>query len=339
MAFVVGSSSSGYRVKLYWSAPDVNDLIDDGYDLWKVEYGISWSSIAPQSAWSPMIRDMTEYVYHHSVIDPVLLNYRAVPVRSSDLSEGTIIPVVADHAGYCSLQDVRAAGYTAPTYTDEAVLAAINKASSMIDRICRQWFEPRYMNVSLNGRDHDKLFLSMPIVAVMQVLIDDQVQDLSSFMVYNRHLTHGIVNPDDRANPMIAWGDARTNLDIRRLFGGGTFARARKTITVKGIFGYTDLGVGFSGETSLRSQIPLSYGETPSPLVRACLLLTIKNMIPLEDAEEMEMAGRVEQEKTRDQTYKLGERSEADNSYGMTGLLEVDKVLMMYPPPFDLVGV
>lgn len=330
----------GFAIRLQWSAANVNDLIDDGYDLWKVERDDGgYASIAPQNAWSLMVRDMPDYVFRHAVQDHVLKPYRSVPVKSSDLTEGTPVSVSAEHAGYCSLQDVRDQGYAASAYADDLVYRAINKASNMIDRICRQWFDPRFMFVSLNGRDHDSLFLSVPIITVMQIQIDEQNLALDDFVIYNRHLTHGIAQPDDRANPMIAWGDGRTNIDIRRLYGGGTFAKARKSIRVAGIFGYTDIGAGYMGETVVHNQIPLSYGETPTALIEACLRLTIKYMVPLEDGDDMNNKHRVKSEKTRDQSYTLGEGSESDNSYGMTGIIQVDKILQMYPPPLDLVGV
>jgi hypothetical protein len=45
------------------------------------------------------------------------------------------------------------------------------------------------------------------------------------------------------------------------------------------------------------------------------------------------------EERTRDQMYKLASVSEADGSYGMTGDIEVDKILIHYTAPLAITAI
>jgi hypothetical protein len=333
-----------FGLNLTWEAATVNSLVDAGYDLWSIEKeeaGPTWVPIAPLTVTPPLVSDMTKYVFQGMTADSASIpTMRARGYRSSDSTySATEFPVTVSLGGYCTIQDVRDQGWDASLYTDNQVLAAINYATNLIDRITRIWFEPRYRKVSMDGQHIDQLFLKVPIVAVMVLEIDETVQALEEFVVYNRHLTHGIVNPDDRADPRVAWGEARSNVDIRRLYGGGRFAKARKSVVISGIYGYTEHGPGdYAGETVKGNQIPVSYGSTPEPIKQAALRLAIRYMQPIDEGDETGMAGKVIEEKTRDQSYKLGTPSESDSSYGLTGDIEVDKILQMYPAPLD-VGV
>ncbi len=330
-----------YSLSLKWDAQTVNSLIDDGYGIWSIERYVDpdWVPIAPISITPQLVSNMTSYVFHGATTDadtlPVM---RARAYRASDGAySAEEFSITVSYGGYCTIQDVRDEGYAEEAFTNSKVLSGINYATALIDKITRQWFEPRYRRLSMDGRHIDQLFLKVPICAVMKLEIDNAAQNLADFVVYNRHLTHGIVSPDDRADPRIAWGEGRDSIDIRRLYGGGRFARARKSITVDGVFGYTEHGPGdYAGETVRGNQLPISYGETPEPIRKAALRLAIRYMQPLEDGDDVAMAGRVIEEKTRDQSYKLGTPSVSDSSYGLTGDIEVDKILQMYPAPFDI---
>lgn len=319
----------------------MNALVDAGYDFWSVEKeeaGPVYTPIAPMTAFPPLAKDVTQYVFTYSTTDvAVIPTIRARAYRSSDSTyDATSIPVTVSLAGYCTIQDVRDQGYTAVLYPDADVQKAIGDATALIDRVTRQWFEPRFKRVMMDAKKLDQLFLQVPIVAVMRMEIDEVAMEMDEFLIYNRHLTHGIVNPDDRADPRVTWGQARSNLDIRRLYGGGRFEQARKSVMLSGVFGYTEHGPGdYIGETAKGSQVPISYGGPPIPIQKAALRLTIRYFQPLDQGDDISKASRVIEEKTRDQSYKLSTPSEQDGSYGITGDIEVDKILMMYPAPLD----
>lgn len=330
-----------FVVNLIWEAFNSNTLLDNGFDLWRVERedpGPIWSQVSPQTAWIPITRDMFDYRYIDQTDADTIGVYRAVPFNSSDLTTGTPVSAAAAFGGYCTIQDIRDQGYDISVYTDLQVLKAINSATAMIDKVTRQWFEPRFRFVSKDGLCRDSVPLMVPLIVLQRVKIGIQQMDMGNYAIYNRHLTHGIVQPDDRANPIVAYKTESESPAISRLHRGSRFETDRKIITMTGIFGYTDLGPGFVGETAEGSQIPLTYGVVPPPITRACTLLAIKEMVPFEDANDMAQQGRVIEEKTRDQSIRFADTSSSsnDSSYGMTGILEVDKILMMYAGPLDI---
>ena len=328
-----------YAVNLSWEAANINTLIANGYDIWSVEVDSGgFSAIAPLQAMPILVGDVRKYIFKGSSATEVMPDFRVRAYKSSDQTyDATPIVPTKAIAGYCTLQDVREQGYTQTAYSDAKVWTAIQRATQLIDKISRMWFEPRYQMVSMDGRKIDQLFLKVPIVSVMKVEIDRNAEEIGSFVIYNRHLTHGTVQPDDRANPRVAWGEGRDGVDIRRLYGGGTFLKARKSIKLFGIFGYTEIGPGqYVGETVEDNQMPIDYGITPEPIQRAALRLAIRFILPIEDGDDQINASKVIEEKTRDQSYKLASGSEMDTSYGMSGDLEVDKILQMYPAPFDI---
>jgi hypothetical protein len=155
--------------------------------------------------------------------------------------------------------------------------------------------------------------------------------------IANRHLTRGQLDPDDRRAPEIAWvEDYYTSSEQGQ--GYGRFLERRRNVEIVGVFGCTELGPGeLAGEYS--AQVPLSYGSTPPPIRRACLLLTCRRYMRLESAGgalDTYLAGRIQGESTRDQSYSLGAPVGEDGAYGLTGDLEVDNLLMLYPPPLRM---
>lgn len=331
-----------FSLNLTWQAPNANALLDDGYDQWVIEKespATVWAAIAPLQVMPIITKDMLQYVFNGSTGDVAVVGvFRARAYDSvNQVYEATPITVTAALAGYCSIDDIREQGYAIGTYPDAKVQSAIQRTTSIIDKLCRQWFEPRYKRVSLDAKRIDQLWVKIPIIAIQEAKIDEEVLDLDEFEIYNRHLTHGIVNPDDRADPRIAWGDGREPIDVRRLYGGGRFPKARKSVICRGVFGYTDVGPeGYVGETADRSQIPITFGVTPEAIKQAATKLTLKYMLTFEDAQDLLKAGKVIEEKTRDQSYKLASPSTADASYGLTGDTEVDNILVMYQAPFDI---
>jgi hypothetical protein len=331
-----------FVVNLNWDALDANTLLDNGFDLWRVERedaGPTWVPVSPQTAWIPITENMFDYRYIDQTTSDTVGTYQAVPYNSTDMLDGTPVAVTAQFGGYCTIQDIRDQGYAQSVYSDLVVLKAINAATALIDKVTRQWFEPRFRFVSKDGLCRDSVPLMVPIIVLQKVRIGVQQMDLANYAVYNRHLTHGIVQPDDRANPIVAYKTESESPAIQRLHRGSSFETDRKIINMTGIFGYTDLGAGFVGETAEGSQIPLTYGVTPSQINRACTMLAIKNMVPFEDSQDMVNQSKVTEEKTRDQSIKFSDNSSSssnDSSYGITGLLEVDKILQMYVGPLDI---
>lgn len=324
--------------------PDPAALRADGYDQQLVERQAvalgPWAEISRAGSRPPLPASHTLYVY----ADPAAVAAVAYRVRFRRASDGAIhatplTSVVAAPSGYCTIADVRAQGFAVAAFPDAQVQAGIDTASALIDRVCGQWFEPRYVRQLTSGRGHDRIWLDVPICTAMRVTVDGtEVSDPGAELeIANRHLTRGQLDPDDRRAPEIAWvEDYYTNSE--QAIGYGRFLERRRNVEVLGVFGCTELLAGeVGGEYS--AQVPASYGATPPAIRRACLLLTCRRYMRLESAGgalDTYLAGRVQGESTRDQSYSLGAPVGEDGAYGLTGDLEVDNLLMLYPPPLRL---
>ncbi|MEN6368462.1 MAG: hypothetical protein ABFD77_02050, partial [Thermotogota bacterium] len=132
---------------------------------------------------------------------------------------------------------------------------------------------------------------------------------------------------------------------LSRIFADAAiFGTGRANVILKGVFGYTELGPGdIAAETEEASQVPVSYGQTPAEIKRAALLLSLTYMLPAADQQEAYLQGRVTRIKTRDQEISFSDLASSgggtDATYGLTGNLEVDNILMRYCAPLRMGAV
>jgi hypothetical protein len=342
-------------------AVTLNALIAAGFDAWKVERAPAspvpppppppptYAEISHATTRPPLVDAVLRYLYTDATAPVSLLEvpsglYRAVPVRTSDGLLGTPVAATATRRGYITPDDIWAEGYANPPWTPAKVWRGIDRATATIDSICRQWFEPRYAQFSYDGNDLDQMWLDLPICAIHRVEQDAVIVDASDISVYNRHLTRGQLNPDDRNNPRIGY-----SLDlpigyrgrVSRLYADAAlFGSGRMNVVLKGVFGFTELGPGdFAAETEEGSQVPVSYGRTPAEIVRAALLLTLTYMLPASDQQQAVFNNRITRIKTRDQEIAFSDMAAGggtDASFGLTGNLEVDNILMRYAGPLRM---
>jgi hypothetical protein len=293
-----------------------------------------------------LVAGVTSYLYDDSAGATTyyyaVSYYHSVTHEDSGLSD----PITPGLAGYASLEDLRNEGL--PTSVPDArAILGLARATAMIDGATRQWFEPRTRTFKLDANRGRDLFLDVPIIAPTSVAIFDDAVEIEDLVVYNRHLTQGLTAPDDRANPRIAWRQSNfyNTEESRRIRayddGSRRWYEDRQVVTVAGIFGYTDLGQGVPpGETVAGSQVPTSYGETPELIRYAALRLAMRLAYTIGSGigTDIRNQGRLMSETTRDQSYSLGGAGVGDNSYGITGDLEVDNILMGFMAPV-LTGV
>lgn len=339
---------------LSWSLSQsaLDTLIAAEFDEWVIERedaGPTWNEISYLTTRPPLVSTVLSYLYTDPNApvdadgDPDA-DYRATPRRSSDSALDTPISVTAVRRGYLVPQDILDEGYINPPWTPTILWKTIDRATTTIDNICQQWFEPRYSQFTFDGVNHDQQWLDQPICALHQLLQDDTDVDLTDLEIYNRHLTRGQSHPDDRQNPKVAYardyppgyrGRANRIYADSALFGSG-----RKNVLMKGIFGYTELGPGnIAAETANGSQVPVSYGSTPAEISRAALLLSIGYMEPIEDQAQAALANRVTRIKTRDQAIDFADPAGSDVGFGLTGNVEVDNILMRYAGPIRMGSV
>lgn len=231
---------------------------------------------------------------------------------------------------YCPIQDLRNEGFSTQQASDLRLSRLIELASRYIDSVTERFFEPRQKTVEIDGRGSSDLLLDEPIIAIERVEIMDQglggipvtgIADPTSYRVYNRHLTQGLLKPDDRESPKISF---ITNGSPRPLLSRGfCFPTGTQNIRVKGVFGYTEP----DGSPT---------GRTPLLIREVCKRLVARDMTPLSNASARETSRqrhRIIQEKTRDQSYTLGKLTLTG---ALTGDPEIDNVLVMFKRPADL---
>lgn len=222
----------------------------------------------------------------------------------------------------CSVSDLQSAGL---------------EIAEQIEDLTGRYFEPRYIEMLLNGTDAAALVIQEPIIGISDVAVlsgditsGDLPIDLDGLRVYNRHLqgvsgSIGMVDHDDRDNPRIEFAT-----DLPPGAGSITqahFHRGRQNIKVNGVFGYTE-----------PDGTPV--GRSPLRLARAAGILTLRKILdPFGLDVSVSQPGRLREAKTRDQMIKFGGAS--DGVLGpLTGDRIVDDILMTYlrPPHYGAVG-
>ncbi|MEK9737420.1 MAG: hypothetical protein VW239_08875 [Candidatus Nanopelagicales bacterium] len=115
---------------------------------------------------------------------------------------------------YCLVADLRAEGVPA-SYSDAYLQTRITLASRFIERATKRRFYAKSKTLRLNGRGGRILLLNEPIIAVTSVTIDVSpyspaglALDSDMFRVYNRHLSQGLIEPDDTPRACEARGSS-----------------------------------------------------------------------------------------------------------------------------------
>ncbi len=247
--------------------------------------------------------------------------------------------------GYCSVAQIRAEGVPATGpggKTDLELIALIELATAWIDRITGRWFEPRSKILLLDGTGAGGLLLGPPIISVSKIRLlgvdlSGTIPEVSleGIRIYNRHLTQGLLDPDDRESPKIEFVVFDERLETfpqstgqLTRFEATRWPEGTQNIEVTGIFGYTD-------------DDGSSVGRTPLLIERACAMLVIRNLPLLTDSDAMEDAlntGRVLKHKTRDQEITFADPTKM-GSQGIgnfTGDPQIDLILASYMRPPQL---
>jgi hypothetical protein len=293
-----------------------------------------------------LVVDQTLYEYVDTAGDP-LYWYRFSYFHSSTLAESSAsTPIQPEGAQgrYCTLQDIRDEGVTEAMLSNERALELIDDASEYIEMVTGRWFDPRGRTLRVRATGTPILSIGPPIIQVDELYVlsgrganmtraEISVDDV---LVFNRHLTEGLKNPDDRDDP---------KLEYSGLFGleypgsglTGTFPRESQVIEIVGTFGYTSLPRSVTpGETSDGSQAPNHHGVTPGLIRKACKLLTIRDADLMSDPEgraDLRDAWRIESQKTADQAYKMTPLSSLKLTGAATGDPEIDGILMGFMAP------
>jgi len=252
-------------------------------------------------------------------------NLTATTPEQEFREEFEVLPgaVASSGGAYTTIQAMRDEGVPA-TVSDERLMRLIFEASDYIDKVTGRWFEPRTAVYTFDGSQTVSMLLEQPIIAVSSVSVDGVAFATSDIIVYNRHISEGLRNPDDRENPKV---ELNQPLDDDLLFKIGlkVFPRGQLNISIDGVFGYTD----YDGSAT---------GVTPALIENACKRLVIRGLTPLYDADPTDLASsahRITELRTRDQWIRYGD----PNRLGLaapgpfTGDREIDNILLMFRRP------
>jgi hypothetical protein len=236
-------------------------------------------------------------------------------------------------SGYCTVGCLRDEGVPS-SFTDTYLLERISLASSTIDRITGRFFEPRALELDLDGRGGRKLLLDIPIIGISSMEFETSPFQPSSLTidpdllkVYNRHLTQNLTQPDDRNSPKIELFHASDDITNASpyVFTRLIYPLGQQNIHVVGTFGFTDY-------SSANTQ-----GVTPPLIKRLCCLLVIRDLYPMfgSCAKRHDALNRyrIQSERTRDQSYSLESLAGAKRFGVFTGDPEIDWILASYMRP------
>lgn len=317
-------------IKLKWTVDDIDNVIAL-YDVVKVYrsttgQGGVYNEITGPGTRVTLVADQTLYEYVDTAGDPTYWYqtafYNTVTTDESTPSD----PIMGDSPGlYCTLSEIRDEGFSETEFPDVRVLATMARASRMIERATGRWFEPRDLDLHLDGKGSQALRLGHAIISITSVAIDDTDLELTDLRIYNRRVTENLLSPDDREDPRIELYNSYES----DLISGypSTWPRGQQNIHVVGSFGYTE----YDGS---------STGQTPELINRLCVLLVARDLEPVSD--EWSRSGRREhyrivQTKTRDQSITLARPIVSPLSTLARGMLtgdpEIDGLIMTFRRP------
>jgi len=234
--------------------------------------------------------------------------------------------------GYGLVSDLRDEGLTTTQANDRRCLRALERASADIDRYTGRRFLAERKSIRVNGNDGDVLSLGEPVIGLSGITVEGFTRvgsdvewdvELDWLAVYNRHL-RGVLNPDDRENPKIAFRRSEPSVS------GDLFPRGTANVLLDGVFGYTDPSKGNP------------QGITPKPIRYCAMLLAMRSVFRVgsDDSEDVRNRHLITSERTADQSYSRAVPTNKKTVIGdLTGDPEIDSILEAYSRPFDIGAV
>lgn len=273
----------------------------------------------------PKVRHEIRWFYRLTAGGPLVEVRRDFDVVGNVFFHGSREP-----RGYCLVADLREEGLPSTDATDYRVQRLIVEASAFVERATGRVFAPVYGTRRLDGGSGRVLLLDEPLIALEAVTIGDPAGAAltpGTFRIYNRHITHGLAVPDDRADPKLEflevdersrdqWGiGASVVWDINR------WPKGTQNVNVAGLWGYTD------NDGS-------AVGVTPALIRRVTKLLVLREAFQMtsDDREDRQNRHRLTSERVRDQSYTLSAQPQG----AFTGDRAIDDILWAFRRPLRL---
>ena len=241
-----------------------------------------------------------------------------VQIIEFEVLNPTIYPTGQDYVGYAATKDLYLNNFfTFDAAAPDTLHRYINQVAVNLEDILQRFFEPRFIDLRINGDGRHILYMDEAIIAadvVSQVEVNsDGTETLTpydhpSFKVMNRHLD-GLLNPDDRHNPYLhSIASLQNSISTSSfLWPGG-----ERNISVSGVFGFTD-------PSPRPDQVLIGY--TPLELSQVTgILLSRYVSDPTMESPGTWRPGTVKKYKTRDQMIEFfGANGSVDVSRGILG--------------------
>jgi hypothetical protein len=330
----------GAGVRLDWRVDHLDAVMETWESVQVYSRAVDTDPWAPLGAPVPLVTDTHEYAATDGAGVETTL-YTVAFYESVGPTEGDKVAQVYGSGGgrYITVQDLRVAGWSVTTDpTNDELRRAITYAESYVERVTGNVFYPYQREYTFDGVVSERLLLNIPIVQIDEIVLLGDVGasytelvewSVEGARVYNRHITQGLTNPDDRDSPK-----------IQLLYGGWQWGTDPLSVKLNGWWGYTEPGPGeVPAETEPGSQVPVCRGGPPLLLKRALELLMPRFLASPADPDAYEDAIRwhqVTKYEARDQKIEYSKQAGAAGGGGLTGDPEVDRFLMHFiEPPVD----
>ena len=237
---------------------------------------------------------------------------------------------------YTTVSAMRAAGVTTDQANAGKLRDIIELASSYVEHFTGRFFVPLAKTILVDGNGSRGLLVNEAIVAIANINIilamfqpSDSLVDPASIRVFNRHLTQGLLDPDDRDNPKVEFFFHDTTPGAVTFLHSFTWTRGKQNIKMEGVWGFTD-----------PDGTPI--GRTPLLIEHATKLLVLRNLPDLTDEDaksDINRAPFVTELRTEDQQIKYGFPKGNIAAAGIfTGDPEIDSILIRYVRPPQIAG-
>lgn len=215
---------------------------------------------------------------------------------------------------YVEVHELRTEGVSSASATDARLVGLIDEATRTIDKVTRQFFEPRQATLRLDGRGAPTIELPVPPIELTRLSVDSEGLQPFAF-ISSAPFGFGL----DPSALLIVGSPIGAGYDGARLTlrHGLVFPKGQGNVIATGRWGYTE-------------DDGTPDGRTPLAVKRACILLVLRGLHPLADdaAFEARSRWRIIEERTRDQSYRLD--SNRGGGLSLTGDPEVDALLIPY---------
>jgi hypothetical protein len=225
---------------------------------------------------------------------------------------------------YISPLRVREEGLEILDCSDSRIEELILDSQAYVERETRNIFRPVYDSVRFSGNNTGKLFLSLPIVGVETLNLNDSTADLnhSSVAIAFARIDKSdqfTSKPDYRRMPSIA---LKTSPDIwgrNGFLDGGKFASGRLNQTVTGIFGFLE-----------------SDGTVPRLIQFAMLKLVYATAYVLDVDAPQQVAGPLKSRVVDRHSESFESSASGDLKRALAKSKDVEEALMLYKAPIAL---